>query len=123
MVIKRDYKIIADCVKQCEGTSFTIELAHNMVGNLNLGIDECDIKNYIDSRMSRNEISEIMNLSRPEVSPTLYGLLQKCQATSASVERSFSMLKKLLAKDRNFLPENIPKYFKLYYNKSAVDEI
>ena len=93
-MIKRDYNIIADCVKQCEGTSFTIELAHNMVGNLNLGIDECDIKNYIDSRMSRNEISEIVNLSRPEVSPTLYGLLQKCQTTSASVKRSFSMLKK-----------------------------
>jgi len=105
-------------VEQSEGTSFTIELAHNMIGQLDFGVDECDIKHYIDSRIANNILSEIMNLSRPEVSPTLYGLLQKCQPTSASVERSFSMLRKLLAKDRNFLPDNIPKYFKLYYNKS-----
>ena len=33
-----------------------------------------------------------------------------------SVERSFSMLGKLLAKDRNFLPENITHYLVLHYN-------
>jgi len=38
MVIKRDYQIIADCVKQSEGTSFTIELAHNMIGQLDFGV-------------------------------------------------------------------------------------
>ena len=32
------------------------------------------------------------------------------QLTTASVERSFSMLSKLLDKDRNFLSETIPNY-------------
>ena len=34
-------------------------------------------------------------------------MLQNSQHTSASVERSFSMLKKLLAKNRNFNVENV----------------
>ena len=71
MVIKRDYKIIADCVKQSEETSFTIELAHNMIGQLDFGVDECDIKHYIDARIAMQK----------------WWLLQKCQPTSASVER------------------------------------
>ena len=47
----------------------------------------------------------IMEMSRSEISPSNYVALQSCQSTSASVERSFSMLKKLLSKDRNFLPQ------------------
>ena len=34
-----------------EGASFTIEPAHNTIGQLDFGVDECDIKHYIDSRI------------------------------------------------------------------------
>jgi len=51
-----------------------------------------------------------------EVSPSTYGLLQNCQAASAGVERSFSMLGKILDKDRNFLPNNVEKYLILHFN-------
>ena len=41
-------------------------------------------------------------MERQDILPAVYHMLQNSQPTSASVERGFSMLKKLLAKDRNF---------------------
>ena len=35
-----------------------------------------------------------------DISPAVYHMLQNSQPTFASVERSFSMMKKLLAKDK-----------------------
>ena len=52
--------------------------------------------------MQNNDISEIINMERQDISPAVYHMLRNSQPKSASVERSFSMLKKLLAKDRNF---------------------
>lgn len=40
MIIRRDYKVIADCVKQLEANSFTIKQAHEMVDVLDFGPDE-----------------------------------------------------------------------------------
>ena len=60
--------------------------------------------------MQNNNISEIINMERQDISPAVYPMLQNSQPTSASVERSFSMLKKLLAKDRNFKAENVQRY-------------
>lgn len=74
---------------------------------------------YFSGRYNDNEIIDIMSENGSNIAPSLYGLLQSCQPTTASVERSFSMLKKLLAKDRHFQPQNIHKYFKLYYNKAS----
>ena len=41
-------------------------------------------------------------MERQDISPAVYHMLQNSQPTFASAERCFSMLKKLLAKDRNF---------------------
>ena len=58
--------------------------------------------------MQNNDISEIINMERHDsISLAMYHMLQNSQPTSASVEKSFSMLKKLLAKDRNFKVENV----------------
>ena len=67
--------------------------------------------------MQNNDISEIMNMKR-HISPAEYHMFQNSQPTSASVERSFSMLKKLLAKDRNFKVENVRHYMVLHFNAS-----
>ena len=48
-----------------------------------------------------------MNMERQDTSPAVYPKLQNSQLTCISVERSFSMLKKMLAKDRNFKVENV----------------
>ena len=64
------------------------------------------------------DISEIINMERQDISPAVYYMLQYSQPTSASVE-SFSMLKKLLAKDRNFKVENVRHYMILHFNAST----
>ena len=54
-----------------------------------------------------------------DISPAMYLMLQNFQLASASVERSFSMLKKLLAKDRNFKVKNLRHYMILHFNAST----
>ena len=49
---------------------------------------------------------DITKMSRQQVAPAVRSLHQRCQPTKAAAERSFSIVNKLLAKDRNFLPKN-----------------
>ena len=51
-----------------------------------------------------------MTLETADISSTVYSLLYHSQPTTASVERNFSMLRKQLAKDRNFKAENVKQY-------------
>ena len=69
--------------------------------------------------MQNNDISEIINVERQDISPAVYHMLQNSPPTSASVERSFSVLKKLLAKDRNFEAKNVRRYMILHFNAST----
>ena len=55
-------------------------------------------------------------MERQDISPAVHHMLQNFQLTPASVERSFSMLKKLLANDRKFKVENVQYYMILYFN-------
>ena len=55
-------------------------------------------------------------MERQDISPAVYHMLQNSQPTFASVERSFTMLKKLLVKDRNFKVENEQHYMTLHFN-------
>ena len=86
------------------------------IQELGFGEDTCNINQYIKKRMQNNDISEIINMERHDISPAEYHMLQNSQSTSASVEESFSMLKKLLAKDRNFKVENVRHYTILHFN-------
>ena len=69
--------------------------------------------------MQNNDISEIINLERQDILPTVYHMLENSQLASASVERSFSMLKKLLARDENFQVKNVRHYMILHFNSST----
>ena len=62
---------------------------------------------------------DITKMSRPEVAPAVYCSLQRCQPITAEVERSFSMLNKLLAKDINFLPKKVKCNTCVHYNLST----
>ena len=57
--------------------------------------------------MQENHISEIINMERQDISPAVYHMLQNSQPISASVESSFFMLKKRLAKERNFRAKSV----------------
>ena len=58
-------------------------------------------------------------MEKQDILSAVYHMLQNSQPTSASVEKSFSMLKKLLAKDRNFKVENVQHYMLLHFNAST----
>lgn len=116
--IKRCYTCLAEAVINCEAANNTIRGAWTDLWSMSFDSDPCGIRKYLSKRLNANiGMSAIMNMANSSVSPSIYELLQAAQPTSASVERSFSMLSKLLAKDRNFLPQNIEKYIMLMYNK------
>ena len=73
--------------------------------------DPCAIKDYINKRLSNSDLETTINCTNLTTDPTSYVLLQKAQPTSAAVERSFSMLNKLLRKDRNFDAKNVKKIY------------
>ena len=73
--------------------------------------DPCAIKNYIKKRLSNSDLETIINCTNLTIGPTSYALMQKSQPTSVAVERSFSMLSKLLKKDRDFDVKNVKKIY------------
>jgi len=74
----------------------------------------------LNKRIENNDILKIMSVKRSDISPAVYSLLQHCQPTSVSVERSFSMLRKILAKDEGFAIENLKYYVILHFNDCIV---
>ena len=99
-----------------ESAKYTIKEAVPAIQELDFGQDTCNINQYIKNRMQNNDISEIINMERQDISPTVYHMLQNSQPTAVSVERSFSMFKKLLAKERNFKVENVRHFMILHFN-------
>ena len=59
-------------------------------------------------------------MGRQGISLAVYHMLQNSLLASAYRERSFSMLKKLLAEDRNFKVENVRHYMILYFNHLVI---
>jgi len=73
---------------------------------------------YLDHQFElKSDLKAFVKMIRPNISPELHAKLLNCQATSYTVERIFSMLGNLLAKDRHFSPKNVWKYLALYVNK------
>ena len=112
------YPTLAANVEFLEGNACTITKAYGLLKNMQFDDDPCAIKNYIKKRLPNSDL-ETINCTNLTIDPTSYALLQKAQPTSAAVERSFSMLSKLLRKDRNFDVKNVKKYMMLYYNKMS----
>ena len=70
--------------------------------------------------MQNSDISEIINMERQDISPAVCHMLQNSQPQSVSKARSFSLLKKLLAKNRNITVENVRHYMILQFNASSL---
>ena len=111
------YRTLAAKVEFLEGSACTLTKAYGLLKNRPMQFDDdpCAIKDYINS-----DLETIINCTNLTIDPTSYALLQKAQPTSAAVERSWSMLNKLLRKDRNFDVTNVKKYMMLYYNKTSL---
>ena len=72
--------------------------------------------------MIHNNIITIARLTNESISQTFYHLLSECPSTLISVERSVSLLNKLLAKDRNFDKNNIFDYEFCYFNSKVKEK-
>ena len=114
------YRTLAANVEFLEGSACTITEAYGLLKNMQFDDGPCAIKNYIKKRPSNSDLETIINCTNLTIGPTSYAQLQKAQPTSAAVERSFSMLSKLLRKDRNFDVKNVINIrVMLYYNKKS----
>ena len=110
------YRTLAPNVEFLKGSAAhcTITKAYGLLKNMQFDDDPCAIKDYINKRLSHSDLETIINCTNLTIDPTSYALLQRAQPTSAAVERSFSMLNKLLRNDRNFNVKNVKKYMMLY---------
>ena len=113
------YRTLAANVELLEGSACTITEAYGLLKNMQFDDDPCAIKNYIKKRLSDSDLETMINCTNLTIDSTSYALLQKAQPTSAAVERLFSMLSKLLRKDKSFDVKNVKKYMMLYYNKKS----
>ena len=109
------YRTLAANVEFLDGSACTITEVYGLLKNMQFDDDPCAIKNYIKKRLSNSDLETIISCTNWTIDPTSYALLQKNQPTSTAVERSFSMVSKLLRKDRNFDVKNVKKYMMLYY--------
>ncbi|CAK8688417.1 unnamed protein product [Clavelina lepadiformis] len=116
--IEEQYSDLANIVLKMESSRYTMGQAYEDVLSLDLGADSCAIKAYMQRKLTKNDVTCIMSMGRNDISPHLYKLLQNSQATSASVERSFSILKKILAEDRNFGEGHEKHYLIVKYNNA-----
>lgn len=114
------YQSLSESVELSECESFTISQSSKILASLDFKEDPCQIRKYIDKRLEMNEIKHILEMKNVNITPETYSKLQECQATSCSVERTFSVLNKILAKDRNFKTCNIKYYVIVKCNSSLL---
>ena len=117
LVCINQYRTLAANVELLEASDCTMTEAYELLKNMHFLVDTCSIQAYIKKRLSNSDLKAIIICTNLAIAPTTYALLQKAQPTSAAVERSISMLSKLLRKDRNFDIKNVKKYMLMYFNK------
>ena len=114
--ISQCYNGLSNLILKMENSTYTIQKAYEDINSLGFESDPLQLKKYIKKRLEKNDVKIIVELSRPDIPPSLYAKLLQSQPTSASVERSLSLLKSILRPNRNFADANIEHYMKLYFN-------
>ena len=117
--IKDQFECLVKLIEKMKSAKYTIKEAVQAIQELDFGQDTCNINQYFKKRMQNNDVSEIIEKERQNILPAVYHMLHNSQPTSASLERSFSMLKKLLAKERNFKTKNVRHYMISHINTST----
>ena len=85
----------------------TITEAYGLLKNMQFDNDPCAVKNYIKKRLYNSDVEAIINYINLATDSTSYALFENTPPTSAAVEMSFSVLSKLLRKDRSFDINNV----------------
>ena len=66
-----------------ESAKYSFKEAVQAIQELDFDEDTCNINQYIKKRMQNDDISEIINRERQDISPAVYHMLQNPQPTSA----------------------------------------
>ena len=74
--IKDQYECLVKLIEKMESAKYTIKEAVQAFQEFDFGEDTCNINQYIKKRMQNNDISEIMNMERQDISPAVYRMLQ-----------------------------------------------
>ena len=117
--IRDQYESLAKLMENLESVKYAMTGAMQGIPELEFGEYTCRINRYIQKRMQNKGIPKIMNIERPDISPAVNNLFQHSQPTIASVERCFSMLQKVLAKDRHIKVENVKQHMILHFNSCS----
>lgn len=86
------------------------ELFTNCIAGCSRGctVGESFILNFTPYHVVNGPLSTYSESGQQQgVSPAVYAELHRCQAATAAVQISFSILRNLLHKNRQFLPENV----------------
>ena len=80
-----------------------------------MGQDSAGISEILKKRIDSYGGKDIINLAKTLLNPTQLALLANAPTATVEVERVFSLVNKLLAKNRDFAPENFFWYLLLKY--------
>ena len=94
------YERLVKLIEKMENAKYAIKEAVRAIQELDYGEETCNIKQYIKKRMQNNDISDLINMERQDISPAVHHMLQNSQPTSASVEKSFCMLKNSVGQEQ-----------------------
>ena len=67
--IKDQYECLVKLIEKMESAKYTIKEAMQAIQKLDFGEDTCNINQYIKKRKQNNDISEITNMERQDISP------------------------------------------------------
>ena len=76
--IKDQYECLVKHIEKIESAKYTIKETVQAVQELNFDEDTCNI----DHRMQSNDICDIINVEKQDISPTVYHMHQNSQTTS-----------------------------------------
>ena len=69
--IKDQYEGLVKLIEKMESVKYTIKEAVQAIQDFDSGEDTCNINQYIRKRMQNNDISEIINMERQDISPAV----------------------------------------------------
>ena len=73
--IKDQYECLVRLIKKMESAKYTIKEAVQAIQELDFGENSWNINQYIKKKMQNNDISEIINMERQDISPAVFHII------------------------------------------------
>ena len=117
LVLLQQYGKLPELITKIEGDKTSIVTCHQIISDFILELQSDDpIRTYLVNRLENmQDLMDIISCTNG-LSPEKTDKLRGAVGSSALIERSFSKLGKLLAKDRNFNAKNLKAYICVYCN-------